>query len=167
MSYVDPKASGSFGGIENVRRYGGEAKDLARNDAYTLHKSARVRFRRRKTYSKGPGDLFQIDLADLVNISSHNDGYRYLLTCIDVFTKRAWAVPTKTKSGREVSRAFEKILTDGYKPSMVQSDKGTEFLNSTFQLMLKRHDIKFYTSENEDIKAAVVERFNRTLKTKM
>ena len=89
-------------------------KDLARNDAYTLHKSARVRFHRRKTYSKGPGDLFQIDLADLVNISSHNGGYRYLLTCIDVFTKRAWAVPTKTKSGREVSRAFEKILTDGY-----------------------------------------------------
>jgi len=33
--------------------------------------------------------------------------------------------------------------------------------------MLKRHDIKFYTSANEDIKAAVVERFNRTLKTKM
>ena len=66
-----------------------------------------------------------------------------------------------------MSRAFEKILTDGYKPNMVQSDKGTEFLNSTFQSMLKRHDIKFYTSENEDIKAAVVERFNRTLKTKM
>ena len=50
---------------------------------------------------------------------------------------------------------------------MVQSDKGTEFLNSTFQTMLKRHGIKFYTSENEDLKAAVVERFNRTLKTKM
>jgi len=33
--------------------------------------------------------------------------------------------------------------------------------------MLKQHDIKFYTSENEDIKAAFVERFNRTLKTKM
>ena len=56
----------------------------------------------------------------------------------------------KTKTG-EVSRAFEKILTDGYKPNMVQSDKGTEFLNSMFQSMLKRHDIKFYTSEKEDI----------------
>jgi len=33
--------------------------------------------------------------------------------------------------------------------------------------MLKRHGIKFYTSENEDLKAAVVERFNRTLKEKM
>ena len=73
----------------------------------------------------------------------------------------------KTKTGCEVSRAFEKILADGYKPNMVQSDKSTEFLNSTFQSMLKRHDIKFYTSENEDIKAVVVERFNRTVKTKM
>ena len=31
MSYVDLKASGSFGGIQNVRRYGDEVKDLARN----------------------------------------------------------------------------------------------------------------------------------------
>jgi len=50
---------------------------------------------------------------------------------------------------------------------MVQSDKGTEFLNFTFQSMLRRYGIKFYTSENEDIKAAVVERLNRTLKRKM
>jgi len=33
--------------------------------------------------------------------------------------------------------------------------------------MLKRHGIKFYTSENEDLKAAVVERFYGTLKEKM
>ena len=33
--------------------------------------------------------------------------------------------------------------------------------------MLRRHGTKFYTNENEDIKAAVVERFNRTLKQKM
>jgi len=76
-------------------------------------------------------------------------------------------MPTRTKSGRKVSRAFEKILTDGYKPNMVQSDKGTAFLNSTFQSVLERHHIKFYTSENENIKAAVVVRVNRTLKTKM
>jgi len=50
---------------------------------------------------------------------------------------------------------------------MVQSDKGTKFLNSTFQGMLKRHGIKFYMSENEDLKASVVERINRTLNTKM
>ncbi|MCP4500445.1 MAG: transposase family protein, partial [Deltaproteobacteria bacterium] len=166
MSYKDPRAPGSFGGIGSVRRYGGKLNELSKTDAYTLHKAARVRFPRRKTYSKGTGDLFQIDLVDLTDISSHNDGYRYLLTCIDVFTKRAWAVPVKTKSGRDVTSAFEKILDDGT-CNMLQSDKGTEFLNHTFQSMLRRRNVKFYTSENEDIKAAVVERFNRTLKTKM
>ena len=50
---------------------------------------------------------------------------------------------------------------------MIQTDKGTEFLNSNVQGLFKELGIHHYTSENEDIKAAVVERFNRTLKTKM
>ena len=91
---------------------------------------------------------------------------RYILTCIDVFSKRAWAVPLRTKTGRDVTQAFEQILSE-QKCNMVQGDKGAEFMNSTFQSMLRERGIKFYTSENEDIKAAVVERFNRTLKTKM
>jgi len=141
-------------------------KFLAGQDAYTLHKPRRIRFPRRNTYSKGIGDLFQIDLVDLTTLSSFNDGMRYLLTCIDVFSKRAWVVPVARKSARDVVEAFEKILAD-QKCTMVQSDKGTEFLNSSFQSMLKRHGVKFYTSENEDLKAAVVERFNQTLKEKM
>jgi len=165
------RAPGSFGGVRNLRRYSGRSERdarrfLAEQDSYTLHKPRRIRFPRRKTYSKGIGDLYQIDLVDLSNLAPHNDGMRYLLTCIDVFSKRAWAIPVRTKSARDVTRAFETVLEDG-KCNMVQSDKGTEFLNSTFQTMLKRHGIKFYTSENEDLKAAVVERFNRTLKTKM
>jgi len=171
--YYDPRAPGSFGGVDKLRRYAAPHKQrkqvveyLARQDAYTLHKPSRKRFARRRTYSKGIGDLYQIDLTDLTNLSTYNDGYRYLLNCIDVFTKRAWCVPLKTKTGREVSNAFERILDDR-SCNMVQSDKGTEFVNSTFQSMLQRRGIKFYTSENEDIKAAIVERFNRTLKEKM
>jgi len=83
-----------------------------------------------------------------------------------VFSKRAWAVLVRRKTGQKVAKAFEKILADG-NCNMMQSDKGTEFLNSTFQSMLHRHGIKFYTSENEDQKVAVVERFYRNLKTKM
>ena len=50
---------------------------------------------------------------------------------------------------------------------MQQSDKGTEYKNAQFQSMLKECDIRFYTSENDDIKAAIVERFKPTLKTRM
>jgi len=169
--YSTLKSSGSFGNVKNLRRYSGRSERevnrfLAKQDAYTLHKPRRVRFPRRKTYSKGNADLYQIDLVDRSNLSSYNDGMRYILTCIDVFTKRAWAIPVRTKSGRDVSEAFEKILADR-KCNMLQSDKGTEYLNGTFQSMLQHHGIKFYTSENKDLKASVVEHFNRTLKTKM
>ena len=83
-------------------------------------------------------------MVDVSGLSSHNDGSRYFLTCIDVFSKRAWAVPVRRKAGENVAEAFEKILADGNR-NMLQSDKVTEFLNSTFQSMLRRRGIKFYT----------------------
>ena len=144
---------GSFGSGHNLQRYSGRSerevkKFLDGQDAYTLHKTKRFRFPRRKTYSKGINNLFQIDLVDLSNLSSFNDGMRYLLTCIEVFTKRVWAIPVRRKSARDVTEVFRKILTE-QTCNMVQSDKGTEFLNSTFQNMLKHNDIKFYTSKTK------------------
>ena len=65
------------------------------------------RFPRRKTYSKGIADLFQIDLVDLSNLATFNDGMRYLLK--NPFTKRAWAVPVRTNSARDVVATFEKL----------------------------------------------------------
>ena len=47
---------------------------------------------------------------------------------------------------------------------MLQTDKGTEFLNSKFQHLLKAPKVHHSTMENEVIKASIVERFNRTLK---
>ena len=55
-----------------------------------------------------------------------------------------------------MSNALEKILSE-QTCNMVQSDKGADFLNSTFQSMLKRHNIKFYTSDNEYIKSVLTE----------
>ena len=61
---------GSFGSVRNLRRYSGQSEHavieyLAKQDVYTLHKPRRVRFPRRKTYSKGIADLYQIDLVDV------------------------------------------------------------------------------------------------------
>jgi hypothetical protein len=169
--YFDPRHPGSFTSVSNLQRYSGKDKSsvqsfLSSQDAYTLHRPTRINFERRRTYSKGINDLFQADLADLSSISKHNDGFRYLLTCIDVFSKYAWCIPLKTKGGREVTAAFERILTDR-QPIFVQCDKGTEWLNSNFQSMLRDRNIKFFCSQNSDIKCAIVERFNRTIKGKM
>ena len=63
--------------------------------------------------------------------------------------------------------AFKQILKQGRKPDRLQTDKGSEFLNRTFQKFLKQQRIHFFVSQNEDIKASIVERFNRTLKEKL
>ena len=59
-----------------------------------------------------------------------NSGYRYLLTVIDVFSKYAWIVPLKTKTGKEVAMAFQKLFSSTNTPtSRLWTDKGTEFYN--------------------------------------
>ena len=93
----------SFGGKQHVVKKFGKRKAeryLIGQEAYTLHKDVRKRFVRCKTLSKGIGDLFQADLVDLTNISSTNDGVRYLLTCIDVLVKRPGQLYTRKRQVR-------------------------------------------------------------------
>jgi hypothetical protein len=167
--YYDPLNPGSFGGVAPLVRHSRSniaRKWLTSQDAYTLHKPARRIFPRRKTFAKGIDDLFQADLADMQNLSRYNDGYRFILTCVDVFSKRAFAIPLKDKRGPTVADAFEKIFKDRT-PVFVQTDRGSEFLNTQVQSVFNKYKIKHYWSLNDDIKAACVERFNRTIKTRL
>lgn len=111
-------------------------------------------------------ETWQCDLNDMRSLAKYNDDYRYLLTVIDLFSKFAWAEPLKSKKAEDVIKAFNVILKNR-KPLKVQSDKGTEFANEKFKSYLKKRGIKFYTTNQPSVKAAVVERFNRTLKDKM
>ena len=107
---------------------------------------------------------WQADLVDLQHLSWWNQGYKYLLTCIDVLSKYAWVVPLKSKTGASLVVAFESIFQKGRKPEKLQTDAGTEFKNKTFQTFLKKEND--FVTYNET-KAQVVERFNRTLKQLM
>ena len=111
-------------------------------------------------------DLWQIDLADLAKFSRFNNGSRYLLTCIDVFSKHAWVEPIVNKKAPTVLEAFKKIIESGRKPIRIQADQGSEFLNKDFKTYLNSEGIFFYYV-NSELKASVVERFNRTIKEKI
>ena len=100
------------------------------------------------------------------NLSRYNKGYKYLLTCVDIFSKYAWVVALKTKQGQALVKAFQTILSSGCKPSKLQMDQGTEFLNCVFQKFLQDNNLAFITVKS-GLKASVVERFNRTFKNKM
>ena len=78
------------------------------------------------------------------------------------FVKICLVVPLKNKSGEDVAKAFQSILTSsGRYCQKLHTDKGKEFSNSKFRAMLKLYDIEHFSSGNKEIKCSVVERFNR------
>lgn len=137
-------------------------------DAYTLHKPVRKRFPRNQYTVYRINELWQCDLNDLRGISKHNNGYNYILTVIDVFSKMLYARALKKKTPSEVINAFQSIFREAdSKPTCIQTDKGGEFTGQKVKNFLSKNGVKYFTTKNPDVKAAVVERVNRTLKTKM
>lgn len=167
--YYTPSLPSAFGGRAKLKRgFKGHVKNwITYQDAYTLHKKVTRRFPRRQIIVSGIDAQWQADLVDVKNLKKHNENHSYLLTCIDVFSKYAWVVPLTDKKGTTLVSAFDSIVTRGRKPERLQTDKGTEFTNRQFQKYLKDNQIHFFVTENEDIKASIIERFNRTLKEKI
>ena len=171
-NYYDPSRPGAYGGAvalqRNLPNIGNKVikEWLSHQDTYTLHKPIRRRFNRRRIITGGINQQFQADLIDMRVLRKYNDDFAYLVTCIDVFSKVAWAVPIKKKTGKALVVVMRQIFAT-HKPINFQTDKGSEFVNKTFLKYLKDEGVHFFTTENEDIKASIVERFNRTLKEKM
>ncbi|PFX25939.1 putative uncharacterized transposon-derived protein F54H12.3 [Stylophora pistillata] len=79
--------------------------------------------------------------------------------------------PVKRKTGPEVTKAFTVILKRARKqghttPIRLQTDKGKEFYNSSFKALLKKEGIHHFSTQG-DAKGSVIERWNRTFKTKL
>ena len=165
--YYTPKEAASFGGIQRLKEAshtkGKKLKTkqvvrwLSTQDTYTLHKPVRHHFSRSRVVVGGIDVQWQADLADVSRLASKNHGIKYLLTCIDIFSKYAWVEPLTSKTGKSLVAAFKHIFKSSRKPLVLQTDQGKE----------KAEGIHYFTTYNEEIKTSVVERFNRTLKTKM
>ena len=110
-----------------------------------------------------PLDQFQIDLV-YMNKSWFNHNYKYLLTCIDVFSKKADVIPLKDREQSTVADAFNKILSHLGIPKTIYSDQGSEFKNATFQKLLDRHNITIIFALAH---APFIEAFNKNIKYKL
>uniref|UniRef100_A0A1I7XN16 Integrase catalytic domain-containing protein n=1 Tax=Heterorhabditis bacteriophora TaxID=37862 RepID=A0A1I7XN16_HETBA len=139
---------------------------LNQQDVYTLHKPARKNYPSQRVYFNRIDEQWQADLVEMQMYADENDGFRYLLTIIDCFSKYAWVVPIKKKTSSLTQDAFKSIFSQGRKPTKIQTDNGKEFYNKEMQVFFKSLDIHHFSTYS-DKKASIVERFNRTLKEKM
>ena len=177
--YYNAKDPGSLGGVNRLLARAREKKIIGITEAkvkkylknqhsYSLHKQVRKNFLRNKTVVGKIDKQWQADLADIQSLATENNGFKFILTAIDVFSKYAWAIPVKDKSAKNIEMGFQYLLEKSRprKPNKIQTDAGNEFLNNQVQKFFNTQGIHHFVS-NSDKKAAVVERFNRTLKTRI
>lgn len=175
--YFDPAHPAAFGSAERLYRNAKlQMKNLTMKEvenfldkqiSYTMHRPVRRKFKRRKTYARYVDHIWQLDLVSLQAIAKENSGYNYIMTGIDILSRYAFAEPIKRKTGKEVTSAFKRMLRKSKrKPTKIQTDLGREFFNQDFKSFLRDNNIVLY-STSSDMKCALVERFNRTLKEKM
>lgn len=178
--YYDPKLPSSLGGIKRImRELKNKKKKLKRKeveewlsgqDTYTLHKQVKRKFPRNRVIVFEKDEIWSVDLLDVTNLSQWNDGIKYLLTVIDVFSKHVDIIPIKNKDSNtmtNVLREFFESKKSIASPKFLWSDKGTEFKNAKVFKLLNEYGIKHYNTQNEDIKACVSERFHRTFRDRL
>ena len=175
--YRDPSNPGGFG---SLKRLYNEAKKqipditlsrvkdfLQGQEAYTKHKPAKRKYRTSKVITDGLHENFDLDLADMSSIATHNTGVRFLLVLIDMFSRQAFVEPIRNKSGATVTHAMRRLFNRMPSiPKTIRHDAGKEFLNKHFTELMKQKNVETFTTYAQN-KANYAERFIRTLKTRI
>lgn len=166
--YFDRKKIEGFAGAHRlIKKFPKALAWLRAQPTYTLHKDVRRRYPTRNYKTSGIGDLWQVDLMEMIPYAKVNKGYKYILTVIDVFSRYVWAMPVKSKSASAMSLAFSDLLKRvPFTPLHIQTDQGKEFYNKSVKAIFQKYGINHYSVFSK-YKCALVERFNRTLRQRL
>ena len=70
-----------------------------------------TKLRRERIIPLYKDETWSADLIDKSSLRKYNNNYKFMLTVIDIFTKYAWAIPLKNKSGLSITNGFKIILS--------------------------------------------------------
>ena len=176
--WYDPRHPASFAGpskVHQVVKKEGKykiglnriKKFLQNQDAYSLQKKVRRRgFKRRRVIVQGIDYQWEADLADVQNLSKDNEGVKFLLVIVDVFSRFLWVRPLPDKKAKTVIEGFKDVLKGPRQPKAIRTDKGSEFNNRYFKQFVEERKIKLFYALNET-KANFAERYIQTLKKRL
>lgn len=110
-----------------------------------------------------------MDLIDMTSMAAGD--YKWILTAIDMYSRKSYVEIMKDKTDETALAAFKKLLTqiktanNGESPKSIRSDRGSEFTNDKFKEYLKENNIKqVLSSANLPQSNGMIERFNGKLK---
>jgi hypothetical protein len=98
----------------------------------------------------------------------NNDGFKYLLVCIDVLSRKIYGAPVKSKSPVHMKVAFKKIFDKAKtRPLKIYSDRGLEFQAKEMIKYFEDNDIIKHVVYTPETHAGVVERAHKTIKLRL
>ncbi|KNZ56017.1 hypothetical protein VP01_251g9 [Puccinia sorghi] len=160
------KALGHVSYARIKQKLGIPLKNITRCEACALGKITKASFKSKHQRASRPFEELHLDLIGPISPTSR-EGDRYILTVVDSNTRYCSATPINLKS--DVYETLSNILNYeakrfGYYPSVLHSDRGREFINSTMEEYCKEHLIKCRTSDPYTPQQnGLAERHNRTI----
>ena len=107
---------------------------------------------------------YQMDIMYLPN-PTFNNNHKYLLTCIDVYSRYCFVKALRNREGDNVFTAFKEMVDENGKPKNLNVDLGSEFVYKPFVNYCKENHIKlWYSNPDQANKNSIIERFHRTLR---
>ena len=130
-----------------------------------LNKPVINKFERKKVVVNHIDEIHSCDLIDRQKYSRVNKGYKYIFTNIVIFSKYAYVFPIKTKTVKEIKSCFQKILKE-CKPKYIWSDQESSLFSKEMLQFFKDNNVEIYYTHS-DLKAVIIERFNKSLRELM
>lgn len=168
--YQSGKHPASFAGVSKVKKHYPHFS-LNKIRTYLTHAdvwSRHSEIKRPKCYNPvfvyKKRTILEADLLQIDNLAKSNDGVRFLLVCIDNFSKKIFVRSLKNKSMSAVAPALEEILKEmkPEKKSRMCTDFGVEFLNKKVRAVAEKYGLTLINSTVN--KCSNVERVIKSLK---
>jgi len=144
------------------------ARFLEHDSVNQTHRPLKKQITSRPIFVSDKAKHAQIDLVDMQDYAWKNNGDRFILTYVDLFSKWVAAKRLKTKTAKAVLEGVKDIISDlpkDWRPKVIQSDNGGEF-GPSLEKYLKNIGIKLIHSVSYAPQTqGAIERYNRELKT--
>ena len=142
---------------------------LARKESWQRRRPRKVKGVQHPMVFDAPLARVQVDLTQLAGPRSTlhraNDGFTYILTAMDHFSKYAWTRAIRHKTAEETAAAMASILDSmPGTPQSLQADNGNEFRGVFAELLDEYGVALIHSLPYSPTSQGLVERFNGTLK---
>jgi transposase InsO family protein len=126
-----------------------------------------VHSERKQRYKKIRADRvnqqWQTDLIDVSDLSHENKGNKWIMTVIDVYSRKAYAEMIYRKKPEYTAESIKKVIDMWGKAEQIQSDDGNEYEANFRKLLIEKKINQKKVKGDGHHSQGVIERFNRTL----